>query len=193
MTELSTDRAWAHKASLLGMSRGGSLTEGAYIFWALRVDMLSRVVLEALYHSGGGRFWVGDDDGIVAGSRLHNHLQSSRECNTSSAHSRSASSVSPSLAALSQGRVMTILFPCGKGDSSGVAREGVGSSGHLGRWVDRGICRGKGVGRRGGSGGARGVGVGSGIGGWIAILLANLHCSLHWVIGAIVHLPLFLR
>ena len=80
--------------------------------------MLGRVALEALYHCRGGRVRVRDDDGVVAGSRLHNHLQSSGECNMSSAHSRSALLVSPSPAMLSQHRVTMILFPCGQGGSS---------------------------------------------------------------------------
>ena len=63
--------------------------------------MLGRVALETPHCGGGGRFWVRDDDWVIAGSGLHNHLQSSRERNMSSAHSRSASSVSPPPAVLS--------------------------------------------------------------------------------------------
>ena len=125
-------------------------------------------------------------------SWLH-HLQSSGECNMSSAHSRSASLVSPAPALLSWCSVATISFPCGKGSSSRMAREGISSSGQLWRGVNNGICRGKGFSRRGCPSGSRGAGISSGIGGWIAILLASLHCSLHWAISPIICLLLFLR
>ena len=139
MTELSTNGAGSHEAGALGVSRSGSATEGTYILRALETDVLGRLALETLYHSQGGWFGVRDDDGVVVGSGLHNHLQSSREHNTSSAHSRSASSVNPSPASLSRHRVMMILLPCGKGSSSGAMREGVDLLGQLGRRVDSGI------------------------------------------------------
>ena len=117
------------------------MTEGTNVFWAVGTNMLGGLALEAPYHGGSGGFRVRDDNGIIAGSGLHNHLQSSGERNTSSAHSRSTSSVNPSLALLSQHSVAMILFSWGKGRcSSRVAREGVGSSSQLGSGVDCGVC-----------------------------------------------------
>ena len=121
MTELSADWARAHGTSALRMSRGGSSTEGADVFGVLRVYMVQRLTLEALYN--GGSWWfrsIGDNDGVVACSGLHNHLQSSGEHNTSSVHSRSTLSANPSPASLSWCSIMMILFPWGKG---GVAPE----------------------------------------------------------------------
>ena len=63
MAKFSTDGARSHETGLLGMSRGGSVTKGAYILRALRIDVLGELALEALYHGGGGGFWVRDDDG----------------------------------------------------------------------------------------------------------------------------------
>ena len=142
MTKLSTDGTGMHEAGSLGVTRSSSPTEGAYVFWALGTDMFSGLALEAPYHSGGGWFRVGDGDGVIVGSGLHNHLQSSGEHNTSSAHSRSTLSVIPFPAVLSRCRVATILFPCGKEGGSGAAMEGVGSLGNLGGRVDSGIHRG---------------------------------------------------
>ena len=139
MTEFSADGAGMHEAGALGVSRSGGPTEGAYVLRALGTDMFSGLALEALYHGGSSWFRVRDDDGVVAGSGFHNHLQSSGECNMSSAHSRSALSVSPSPASLSQHRVATISFPCGKESSFGAMQEGVGLLGHLGRRIDGGI------------------------------------------------------
>ena len=85
------------------MSRDGPLAEGADVFGAFRAYMVQGLALEASFDGGSG--WgfrsVGDTDGVVAGSRLHNQLQSSRECNTSRAHSRSTSLDRPSPASLS--------------------------------------------------------------------------------------------
>ena len=100
--------------------------------------MVQGLTLEASC-SGRGRWFggVGNDDGIGIASRLHNHLQSSGEHNTSRAHSRSTSSANPSLASLSQHSVVTILFPWGKGRCGPrVVRERVGSLGQLGDRVD---------------------------------------------------------
>ena len=154
--------------------------------------MFGGLALKALYHGGSGWLRVGDGDRVGFGSGLHNHLQSSREHNMSNAHSRSTSLVSPSPVILSQHRVATISFPCGKEGSSRAVREGVGSLGQLGKRADGSISGGKGFNRRGGSGRARGVRVGSGVSGWSTVLLASWHCSLHWVIGAIVCLLLLL-
>ena len=193
MTEFSANRVGSHEAGALGMSGSGGVTERANIFWGLGTNVLGGLALEAPNHGGNGGFRVEDGDGVVACSGLHNHLQSSWEHNMSSAHSRSVSSVNPSPASLSWHRVVMILFPCGKGGGSGVMREGVGSSGHLGRRIDSGICGGQGFGGRGGSGRTGRAWVSSGIGGWTSVLLLNLHCSLHWVIGPIIHLPLLLQ
>ena len=118
MTKFSADRAGAHGASVLRMSRCSMLTEGAYIFRALGVDMFSGLTLETLDNGGSCRRSIRDGDGVVACSRLHNHLQSSGEHNMSSAHSRSTLSDSPSPALLSWCSIMTISFPCGKGKCS---------------------------------------------------------------------------
>ena len=139
MAEFSTDGAGSHETGLLGMSRSGSMAKGADILRALRTDMFGGLALEAPHHGGGGGFWVRDDDRVSVGSGLHNHLQSSRECNTSSAHSRSTLSVNPSPTSLSWCRVATISFPCGKGGGSGALRERGGSLGHLGKRVDGGV------------------------------------------------------
>ena len=115
MTEFSADRVGVHGTSALRMSRCGMLTEGAYIFRALEVDVFGGLTLETLDDGGSCGRSVGDGDGVVACSRLHNHLQSSGEHNTSSAHSRSTLLDRPPPASLSQCSVMMILFPCGKG------------------------------------------------------------------------------
>ena len=144
MTELSTDGTGAHQASTLRVSGGNLSTEWADVLWAMGAYVVHGLALEASYNRGVGGFrGVGDIDGVVAGSGLHNHLQSSRECNTSRAHSRSTSSANPSPASLSWHSVTTILFPWGKGRcGSGTAREWVGLSGQLGSWVDGSVSRG---------------------------------------------------
>ena len=97
MTKLSTDWAQAHSESALRVSWGDSPTEGADVFGALRAYVVQGLTLEALYDGGVQWFGnVGDDDGVVACPRLHNHLQSSGEYNMSSSHSRSTSSANPS-------------------------------------------------------------------------------------------------
>ena len=171
------------------------LTEGADILGALGTYVFQGLALEAASDSRSGwEFWrVRDNDGVVVGSRLHNHLQSSGEHNMSRAHSRSTSSVHSSPTLLSRCRVPWVSFSGREGGSgSGLVRKGVGLLGQLGRRVDDGVCRGKGIGRQGGSGGMRGIWVSSGIGWGIAVLQVSLHCSLHWVIGTIICSPLLL-
>ena len=142
MTELSTDWAGAHGTSVLRVSRGDLLIEGANVFRALGVYVVQILALEASDNSGSGRR-VGDDNGVVASSGLHNHLQSSGERNTSRAHSRSTSLANPSPASLSQCSITTILFPWGKERcGSRVAREGVGSLSQLGNGVDSSVSQG---------------------------------------------------
>ena len=86
---------------------------------------------------------VRDDNGVVASSGLHNHLQSSREHNMSSAHSRSTSSANPSPASLSRCSVTMISFPWGKGRCGPrAAREGVGLSSQLGEGINGGVGQG---------------------------------------------------
>ena len=102
MAKFSTNGAGMHEANSLEVTWYSHLAEGAYVFRAMRADMLSGLALEASYHSGSDRFWVEDDDGDVACSGLHNHIQSSGEHNMSSAHSRSTLLVNPSPAMLSQ-------------------------------------------------------------------------------------------
>ena len=144
-TKLSADWAGAHGASVLRMSRGDSLAEGADILRTVGAYMVQGLALEALYDSGGGWWFrsVRDNDGVVADSGLHNHLQSSGERNTSRAHSRSTLLVNPTPASLSWHSVTMISFPWGKGRcGSGVAREGVGSSCQLGSGINGGVSRG---------------------------------------------------
>ena len=144
MTELSTDWAGAHWARALRVSGGNSSTERADVLRAMGVYMVQGLALEALY-DGRGRWFggVGNVDGVAAGSGLHNHLQSSMECNMSRAHSRSTSLANPSPALLSQCSVAMISFSWGKGRCGpGMAREQVGSSGQLGSWIDGGVGRG---------------------------------------------------
>ena len=144
MTELSANWTGAHGAHTLRVSLGNSLTERADVLGAMGAYMVQGLALEASY-DGGGRWFGGirNDDGVVVGSRLHNHLQSSGERNTSRAHSRSTSSANPFPASLSWCSVTTISFSWGKGRcSSGTAREWVGSSGQLGKWVDGSVGRG---------------------------------------------------
>ena len=161
MTELSTDWAGVHWAHALQVSRSNLLTEWADVFWAMGAYMVQGLALEASYNSGGRWFQsVGNDDGVVVGSGLHNHLQSSREHNMSRAHSRSTLSANSSPASLSWHSVATILFSWGKGRCGPrTAREWVGSSGQLGKWIDGGVGGGQGVGGGGMSCGSRGAGV----------------------------------
>ena len=95
MTELSTDWTGAHGAGALRMSRSGPLTEGADVLRAVRVYMVQGLALGTPHDDGSG--WqfrsVGDNNGVVAGSGLHNHPQSSGEHNMSRAHSRSTVTV----------------------------------------------------------------------------------------------------
>ena len=147
MTKLSTDWIGVHGTGALRVSGSGPLTEGADVLREVRVYVVHGLTLEASYD--GGVQWFGsvrDKNGVVAGSRLHNHLQSSREHNMSSAHSRSTSSANPSPASLSQCSVTTILFSWGKGRcSSRVMWEGVGSLSQLGSGVNGSIGGGKGI------------------------------------------------
>ena len=165
------------------MSGSGSSAEGADVLGALGVYVVQGLVLEASYDGGSG--WqfgsVGDDDGVAASSGLHNHLQSSGECNMSRAHSRSTLLVNPSPALLSRHSIVTISFPWGKGRwcCSRMLREGVGLSSHLGDRVDSSIGGGKRVGGEGVPLGSRGTGVGwSGQECPILRLLWNLLCHL---------------
>ena len=164
MTKLSADRAGVHGTSMLRMSRGSSLAEGANVLRTLGAYMVHGLTLEAASDGGSGwGFWgVRDNDGVIASSRLHNHLQSSRECNMSSAHSKSALSVNPSPTLLSWSRVIMISFSWKEGVcGSKMVREGVGSSGQLGRRVDNGVGGGDRLGRGGMPGGLRRMGVDS--------------------------------
>ena len=156
--------------------------------------MVQGLALEALYNGGSG-WWFGgvkDNNGVVAGSRLHNHLQSSRECNTSRAHSRSASLVSPVPASLSWSCVATISFPWGKGRcGSRAAREGVGSLSQLGGRINGSVERGKRIGRGGVPSESRGVGVGSSS--WEYPILWLLQNLLQHLVTTVVSVALLLR
>ena len=124
---------------MLRVSGGNSSTEQTDTLRAFGAYVVQGLTLEALDNSGSG--WrVRDDNGIVAGSGLHNHLQSSGEHNMSRAHSRSTSLTNPSPASLSRHSVATISFSWGKGRrSSRVAREGVGLLSQLRGRVDCGV------------------------------------------------------
>ena len=142
MTEFSTDWAGVHGAGMLGMSGSGPLTEGTHVLRAMGAYMVQGLALEASYNGGIGWWFrsVGDNDGVVAGSRLHNHLQSSGERNMSRAHSRSTLSANPSPSSLSWHSIATISFSWGKARrGSWVMREGVSSSGQLGGRVNSGV------------------------------------------------------
>ena len=193
MTEFSTNWTRVHGAGALRVSGGGPSTEGAGVLGTVRVHVIQGLALEAMYN-GGVRWFrsVGDNDGVVAGSRLHNHLQSSRECNTSSAHSRSTSLASPSPASLSWHSIVTISFPWGKGRHGfRVMREGVGSLSQLGTGVNGSVGRGYRVSRGGVPCRSRGAGVSSSRLGYPVLwLLQNLLCHL---VTAIVSPALLLR
>ena len=164
-----------------------SRTEGADILGALRTYVVQGLTLEASYDGESG--WqfgsVRDNDGVVAGSGLHNHLQSSGEHNTSRAHSRSTSSANPSPALLSWHSVVMILFHWGKGGcDSRALRKGVGPSGQLGSGTDSSVS-----GRERVSGGGvplrlRGVGVSRSR--WEYPVLWLLWNLLHHLVTAIV-------
>ena len=192
MTELSTDWTGAHGTGALRVSGSGFSTEGADVLRAVRTYVVHGLTLEASYN--GGVWWFGsvrDSDGVVAGSGLHNHLQSSRECNTSSAHSRSTSLGNRSPASLSRCSVAMILFPLGnRGCSSRASRERVGSSSQLGKGVNGGVSQGQRVGRGGVPCGSRGVEIGSSRLRYpILWFLQNL---LHHLVTTIVSPPLLL-
>ena len=161
MTKFSTDWAGVHGACMLRVSRGNSLTERAYILGAMRVYVFQGLTLETLYDSRGGlRFRGVQDSDRVTGSGFHNHLQSSRECNMSSAYSRSTSLVNLSPTSLSQSSITTILFSGGEERcGSRSSREGVCFSGQLGGRVDCGVSQGERVGRGGSPCGLRGLGI----------------------------------
>ena len=126
MTELSTNGTGVHEASVLGMSWGGSSAERAYILWTLGANVLGGLALKASDGGGCGRFRVRDDDGVGAGPRLHNHFQSFKECNTSSAHSKSSSLVNSTPTLLSWCRVAVVVISSGEGVGPRLMREGVG-------------------------------------------------------------------
>ena len=162
MTKLSADWARAHGAGALRVSGSSPSAKGADVFGALWMYMVQGLALEILYDSESvwGFGSVRDDDRVVAGSGLYNHLQSSRERNTSRAHSRSTLSANPSPASLSRCSVTTILFPWGKGRcSSRVARKGVGPSSQLEDGVDGSVGGRERVGGGGVPLGSREVGI----------------------------------
>ena len=145
------------------MSWSSLSAEGADVFGALRAYMVQGLGLEASYNSRSGWWFrsIGDNDGVVAGSGLHNHLQSSGENNTSRAHSRSTSSANPSPASLSWHSILTILLFWGKERcGSGTVREGVGPSSQLENGVDGSVHGGERVSRGGIPCRSRGVGIG---------------------------------
>ena len=77
MTKFFADGAWVHGTDLLGVSRCSPLTDGTDVFRALGAYVFQGLALETSYDNEGSQRFrgVGDDDWVVAGSRLHNHLQ----------------------------------------------------------------------------------------------------------------------
>ena len=140
MTKFSTNGARPHETGLLGVTRGSGSTEGAYILGALRSHMFRGLTLEASCGGGSGRF-VGDEDRIATGARLHNHLQSSREHSTSIAHAWSSSPVASTPTSLSRCCISAVTFYRGKGGGGSGATRGKrkGSSGQLWRRIDGSI------------------------------------------------------
>ena len=146
MTELSTYGTGAHEAGSLRVSRCGQLTKGADVLGALGMNVLSGPTLEASYHGGCGRGGVGVINGVSAGAGdSHNHFQSSGQSNTSRAHRQSSSSVSSRPTSLSRSSVPSVVFSGGKGVRS-ARREGICSSGQLGKRVDCSVSGGYRVG-----------------------------------------------
>ena len=143
MTKLSTYRARVHKTGSLRVSRGCSLTEGADVFRTLGANVFSGLALEAPDDGGNGGLLVRKDDGVVACSHSHNHLQSSRECNTSSPHCSSWLSVHSTPSSLSGCSIPVILLLSREWwGSSRMSGEESGVSGHLGR-IDGSISGGE--------------------------------------------------
>ena len=192
MTKFSANRAGAHGTGSLGVTRCSGSTKRADVLRALEVDMLSRLALEASY-GGGSRGLIGDNNGVSADSQLHNHFQSSGEHNMSSAHSRSCSSVISIPTPLSWHHVSAITFPGSKkGGGCAVRGKWGGMASQLGKGIDHGVSRGQRF--SGGKCSGRLQRSWFILGkGWYLIFLSFLNCSLHPVIGAIVHSPLFLR
>ena len=114
MTELSANGARPYEAGVLRVSWDSSLTKGAYVLGTLRSYMLSGLALEAL-NSGRGCGFVRDGDGVVTGTGLHNHFQSSRECNASTAHTWSSSLVTSTPTSLSWHCISAVTFSRSEG------------------------------------------------------------------------------
>ena len=96
--------------------------------------MLGRLTLETSHNGSSGVVGVGDNNGVVICSSSHNHLQSYGECNISSPHSRSWSSVHSTPTSLSWHSVPVVLLSGGEEwCGSHASREGSGASGHLGK------------------------------------------------------------
>ena len=114
--------------------------------WDIGANMLGGPTLEASYHGGCGRGGVGDINGVSAGAGdSHNHFQSSGQSNTSRAHRRSSSSVNSRPTSLSRSSIPSVVFSGGKGVWS-ARREGICSSGQLGKRVDCSVSGGYRVG-----------------------------------------------
>ena len=191
MTEFSTNGTGTHVAGTLGVSRGGHSTEGAYVFGALRADVVGGSALKASYHGRCGGGGVGNVNGVGARTGSHNHFQSSRQSNASRAHCRSSSSVNSRPTSLSWSCVPSIAFPRGKGVWSVRGKRG-GAVSQLGGGVDGHVGGRYRVGGRGCPGWAGRAGFEAGKRGSMVFLFL-LNCSLHWVIRAVVCLPLSLQ
>ena len=193
MTELSTDGARAHETGSLWVAGGSGAAKRTDILRALRLYMFSRLALETTYGGGGGWF-VWDDDRVVTGAGLHNHLQSSGEHSTSVDHARSSSSVTSTPTSLSWCCVSSITFPGRENRSDRVARgEWKGLSGQLRGRIDCGVGGQEGVSGGGSLSRAWGTRIRVGAIGRALVFLRGLNCSLHWVIGPVIGSLLVLR
>ena len=194
MTKFSTDRAQAHGASALGMSGGSLLTEGADVFRTLGAYVFQGLALEAVSDSRSSWEFRGvrDCDGVAAGSGLHNHLQSSREHNMSSVHSRSTSSANSPPTSLSQSRVSMVSHSgCEGGSGSRTSGKGIGLSGQLGSRIYSCVSRGEGIGGRGFPLWLRGTGIDGP--GWECSIHRLLQYLLCHLVTTIVSSALLLR
>ena len=193
MTELSADGARAHETGSLWVAGGSGAAKRTDVLGALRSYVFSRLALETTYGGGGGWF-IWDDDRVVTGAGLHNHLQSSGERSMSVDHTRSSSSVTSTPTSLSWCCISLITFPGRENGSDEAARgEWKGSSGQLQGRIDCGVGGREGVSGGGSLSGAWGMRIGAGAVGQALVFLRGLNCSLHWVIGPVIGSPLVLR
>ena len=107
---------------------------GALVLGAIGSDMVGRLVLVALADEGE-ESGIGYDNRLSLSSRFHNHLQASREYNTSGARSGSSLAGDAASAPLSRDVISMVLFPDGDPGLGGTrgSRKGVRLLGSLGK------------------------------------------------------------